>query len=132
MVLPLSGRKRELVTGFLVLGIMALGWGVGEALLRFVQRGQFGTAAHVERSVQFYRDQQTGLRLPVPNSTQGKIRLNSLGFRSPEIAVPKPPGSAVDFFVHQLCANSSQRAKSCAVAVEATIYPGAMRNPQEV
>jgi hypothetical protein len=93
MVLRLSGRQRELVTGFLVLGIMVVGWGVGEALLRFAQRGQFGTAAHVERSVQFYRDQQTGLRLPVPNSTQGKIRINSLGFRSPEIAVPKPPGT---------------------------------------
>jgi len=93
MVLRLSGRKRELVTGFLVIGIMVVGWGVGETLLRFVQRGQFGTAAHVERSVQFYRDQQTGLRLPVPNSTQGKIRINSLGFRSPEISVPKPPGT---------------------------------------
>jgi hypothetical protein len=91
MALRLSGRQKELVTGFLIIGIMVVGWGVGEALLRFVQRGQFGTAAHVERSVQFYRDQHTGLRLPVPNSTQGKIRINSLGFRSPEIPVPKPP-----------------------------------------
>jgi hypothetical protein len=81
------------VTGFLIIGIMVGGWGVGEALLRLVQRGQFGTAANVERSAQFYRDQQTGLRLPVPNSTQGKIYINSLGFRSPEILVPKPPGT---------------------------------------
>jgi hypothetical protein len=93
MALRLSGRQRELMTGFLVLGIMVVGWGVGEALLRFAQREQFGTAAHVERSVQFFRDQQTGLRLPVPNSTQGKIRINSRGFRSPEIPVPKPPGT---------------------------------------
>ena len=71
-MLHLSERQKELVTGFLIIGIMVGGWGVGEALLRLVQRGQFGTAVDMERSVQFYRDQQTGLRLPVPNATQGK------------------------------------------------------------
>src|SRR4051794_17475153 len=91
--LSLSERCKELITGCLIIGIMVGGWGVGEALLRLVQRGQFGLAAHVETSTQFYRDPQTGLRLPVPQSTQGKIRVNSLGFRSPEIPVPKPPGT---------------------------------------
>ena len=91
--LRLSERHKELITGCLIIGLMIGGWGVGEALLRFVQHGQFGTAAHVESSVQFYRDQQTGLRLPVPHSTQGKIGINSRGFRSPEIPVPKPPGT---------------------------------------
>jgi hypothetical protein len=93
IVLSLSERQKELVTGFLIIGIMVGGWGVGEALLRLFQRGQFGMNADVERSAQFYRDQRTGLRLPVPNSTQGKIRINSLGFRSPEIPVLKPPGT---------------------------------------
>jgi hypothetical protein len=93
MVLSLSERRKELVTGLLIIGTMVGGWGVGEALLRLVQHGQFGTAANVERSTQFYRDQQTGLWLPVPNSTQGKVRINSLWFRSPEIPVPKPPGT---------------------------------------
>jgi lysophospholipase L1-like esterase len=93
MVLSRSKRQKELVTGCLIIGIMVGGWAVGEVLLRLVQRGQFGTAASVERSAHFYRDQQTGLRLPVPNSTQGKIYINSLGFRSPEILVPKPPGT---------------------------------------
>jgi hypothetical protein len=93
MVLSLSERQKELVTGFLIIGIMVGGWAIGEALLRLVQRRQFGTAANIERSAQFYHDQQTGLRLPVPNSTQGKIHINSLGFRSPEIPVPKPPGT---------------------------------------
>ena len=92
-VLSLSARQKELATGFLIIGIMVGGWGVGEALLRLLQRGQFGTAADVERSAQFYHDQQTSLRLPVPNSTEGKIHINSLGFRSPEIPVPKPPGT---------------------------------------
>ncbi len=93
MGVSLSERQKELVTGFLIIGIMVGGWGIGEPLLRLVQHGQFGTAANVETSAQFYRDQQTGLRLPVPNSTQGKIRINSRGFRSPEIPVPKPPGT---------------------------------------
>jgi lysophospholipase L1-like esterase len=93
IVLSLSERQKELVTGFLMIGVMVGGWGAGEALLRLVQRGQFGTTADIKRSAQFYRDQQTGLQLPVPNSAQGKIRINSLGFRSPEIPVPKPPGT---------------------------------------
>ena len=93
MVVGLSERQKELLTGFLMLGIMVGGWGVGEALLRLVQRGMLGTAANVERSAQFYRDQRTGLRLPVPNSTQGKIQINSHGFRGPEIPIPKPPGT---------------------------------------
>jgi hypothetical protein len=92
-VLSLSERQKELMTGFLIIGIMVGGWGTGEALLRLVQRGQFGAAANIEKSVQFYRDQQTSLRLPVPNSTQGKMRINSRGFRSPEIPVLKPPGT---------------------------------------
>jgi hypothetical protein len=93
MGVSLSERQKELVTGFLIIGITVGVWGVGEALLRLVQREQFGTAANVERSAQFYHDQQTGFRLPVPNSTQGKIHINSLGFRSPEIPVLKPPGT---------------------------------------
>lgn len=72
---------------------MVGGWGAGEALLRLVQRGRFGAAASVDTSSQFYHDQQTGLRLPVPNATQGRIHINSLGFRSPEIPLPKPPGT---------------------------------------
>jgi len=36
-------------------------------------------------------DALTGLRIPVPNGHFGHIRINSLGFRSPEIVVPKPP-----------------------------------------
>jgi hypothetical protein len=93
MGVSLSERQKELVTGFLIIGITVGVWGVGEALLRLVQREQFGTAANVERAAQFYHDQQTGFRLPVPNSTQGKIHINSLGFRSPEIPVLKPPGT---------------------------------------
>lgn len=93
IALALSERQKELATGLVIIGIMVGGWGIGEALLRISQHRQFGTATEVERSAQFYHDQRTGLRLPVPNSQQGKIRINSLGFRSPELAVPKPPST---------------------------------------
>jgi hypothetical protein len=93
MGLSLSERQKELVTGYLILGIMIGGWGIGEALLRLLQRGQFGSAANVETSGQFYRDLHTDLRLPIPNSSQGKVHVNSRGFRSPEILHPKPPGT---------------------------------------
>src|SRR5688572_4445439 len=93
MVFSLSDRQKELATGFLILGVMVGGWGIGEMLFQLVQREQFGTMKDAETSAQFYRDRESGLRLPVPNSSQGKIRINSQGFRSPEVPVPKPPGT---------------------------------------
>lgn len=38
-------------------------------------------------------DPESGLRIPIKNSTIGPIIINSLGFRSPEIVVPKPQGT---------------------------------------
>ena len=37
-------------------------------------------------------DPETNLRTPIPNGKFGPVEINSLGFRSPEIEVPKPPG----------------------------------------
>lgn len=37
-------------------------------------------------------DPATGLRIPIPNSRFGPIRINSFGFRSPEITKQKPAG----------------------------------------
>lgn len=37
-------------------------------------------------------DPATGLRIPIPNSRFGPIRINSFGFRSPEITKNKPAG----------------------------------------
>jgi lysophospholipase L1-like esterase len=39
----------------------------------------------------FTIDPETGLRTPIPNLVRGGIAINSLGFRGPELAVPKPP-----------------------------------------
>lgn len=47
-------------------------------------------------TTEFYewrRDPVSGLRVPVPGQVRGSIRINSLGFRGPEIPVPKPPGT---------------------------------------
>lgn len=41
----------------------------------------------------FMLDPETGLRTPIPNSRIGRIEINALGFRGPEIAMPKPPGT---------------------------------------
>lgn len=59
-----------------------------EGLLRLRQGLKYGTA-----STTVYRfgvDPDSGLRVPVANHDTGRIRINSRGFRSPEIAVPKP------------------------------------------
>src|SRR5215475_3012095 len=37
-------------------------------------------------------DPATGLHVPRPNRMSGGVHINSLGFRGPELAVPKPPG----------------------------------------
>jgi lysophospholipase L1-like esterase len=37
-------------------------------------------------------DPATGLRIPIPNSQFGPIRINASGFRGPEISKEKPPG----------------------------------------
>ena len=45
------------------------------------------------RIEELYRlDPGTGLRIPVEGYNNGRIRINRLGFRGPEIALPKPPG----------------------------------------
>ncbi|NNF61550.1 MAG: hypothetical protein HKN06_09520 [Gammaproteobacteria bacterium] len=40
----------------------------------------------------FTKDSDSGLRVPLPSIDRGGIRTNSLGFRSPELSNPKPPG----------------------------------------
>lgn len=58
-----------------------------ETAVRVRQWVKYGTTATVQN---FSVDQQTGLRVPEPGSTTGRIRVNSLGFRSPEIEITKP------------------------------------------
>jgi hypothetical protein len=88
----LTERQKEIATGLTIVGVIGFAFASGELTLRIVQSAKFGTPTTVERSGNFAKDRVTGLRLPVPGSTHGRIHYNSLGFRGPELRVPKPPG----------------------------------------
>lgn len=93
MILNLSLRQKEIATGLVIIGLFVLGFGGGEVVLRAIQLSKFGVETSVEKSERFYVDPATGLRLPKPGTMHGKVRVNSLGFRSPEIDIPKPQGT---------------------------------------
>jgi len=81
-----SGLVRRLGLSALVL---ALGLGLLEAALRLRQTRKYGAA------FTFYRTElhePTGLLVPVAGDEAGPVRINSLGFRGPELDVPKPEG----------------------------------------
>ena len=62
-----------------------------EAAVRLRQYVKYGHLWGVEET---YRvDPVSGLRIPVPNGEFGAIRINSDGFRGPEIELPKPAGT---------------------------------------
>ena len=50
---------------------------------------QHGTLLRIHT---FATDAASGLQIPVPNRDTGAIKIDSRGFRSPELEVPKPPG----------------------------------------
>jgi hypothetical protein len=89
----LTERQKEIATGLTILCVTGFAFATGEVTLRIVQSAKFGTPTTVERSDKFAIDPVTGLRLPVPGSRHGSIHYNSLGFRGPELRVPKPPGA---------------------------------------
>ena len=74
--------------GLILLIVLAL---AAEFAIRYRQARIHGTAATIEK---FYTvDERIGLRVPIANLTLGHVSTNSLGFRGPEIAVPKPEGT---------------------------------------
>lgn len=60
-----------------------------EGTVRVRQWALHGDLWSVEQT--FAIDAVTGLRVPIPNAVIGNIRINSRGFRSPEVESPKPP-----------------------------------------
>ena len=79
-------RRRLLVLALALVGsLVAI-----EVAVRVRQWMKYGTT-----SATFYqltRDPDSGLMIPTPGHEVGTIRVNSLGFRSPELEVPKPDG----------------------------------------
>ena len=89
----LSERHKELLTGLGLLLVFVIGFGGAELMLRIVQTRKYGGVDVVEKGDAFYREQGTGLRLPKPGVRLGAVRINSAGFRSPEIPHQASPGT---------------------------------------
>ncbi len=64
---------------------------LAEAAVRARQWMKAGSLGRIEDT--FVIDRATGLRILRPNMVQGQLRTNSLGFRGPEIAPAKAPGT---------------------------------------
>ena len=81
------GRRVLLLATVLGAIIVALA-AFAEGAIRFRQWTKHGTFTGIEGT--FETDPETGLRILIPGKQVGPIRINSLGFRSPEINVRKP------------------------------------------
>ena len=87
----ISIRQKEIITGSVVLFLSFGSLFLAEATIRIKQMNVFGTVADVERSSNYFIDKERDLRIPVPGSKHGTLQFNEFGFRSPEIALVKPP-----------------------------------------
>lgn len=83
----LSERTKWQLMAVLVAATVALLLLAAEGAVRVRQAIRYGTPQTVEDL--YVVDAQTKLRLPIPGKTTGPIAINSLGFRGPELAVPK-------------------------------------------
>jgi lysophospholipase L1-like esterase len=82
--------KNILFSTIAVLAGCLAGLALLEGLVRARHWVRYGGLRSVEDTITV--DLSTGLRVLIPNQTIGTIRINSLGFRSPELVQPKPPG----------------------------------------
>lgn len=87
----LSRVGRALALVCIVVVLIALLLALAEGAVRLREFIKYGYSGGVEK--QLVVDAVTGLRIPIPLSHDGPIRINSLGFRGPEITVPKPAGT---------------------------------------
>ena len=62
---------------------------LAEVLVRIRHTIKYGRMKNVDDTLTF--DESMGLRMLTPGLVMGNIRVNSLGFRSPELTQPKPP-----------------------------------------
>jgi lysophospholipase L1-like esterase len=87
----LSPRRARNILVLITVGAIVLLLLGAEAAVRVRQYLKYGSTATLE---EYYTvDPKLNLRVPVANFSRGRISVNSLGFRGPEIAVPKPPGT---------------------------------------
>jgi hypothetical protein len=83
----LSPAKLRLLLVGVILIILTV---LAEGAARVQQYVRFGYLWDVEET--YMHEPDSGLRVPIPNAELGPIKINSAGFRGPEIAQPKAPG----------------------------------------
>jgi lysophospholipase L1-like esterase len=87
----LSARGKRLAAALLTLVALLAMLVAAEIAVRVRQQLKYGSASVVEEY--FTYDPKTDLRVPVANLERGRISINSLGFRGPEIPIRKPAGT---------------------------------------
>jgi lysophospholipase L1-like esterase len=87
----LSTRSKRSLVVLVVVAAIAVMLASVEVAVRLRQMLKYGSARVGDGY--YMVDRSINLRVPVPNFSNGRISVNSLGFRGPEIAVPKPPGT---------------------------------------
>ena len=83
----MSPAKRTLLISVVLLSLVFTLVAIAEVGVRTRMYFKYGTFWGLEVKV---HDDETGLQLPKPNAVVGPLRINSLGFRSPELTTPKP------------------------------------------
>ena len=86
-----QGRSKltlRIMLAALVFVAFAVLLAAAETAVRIRQWVKYGAAFGIEDT--YTVDPVSGLRVPVPGTSFGPIHINSLGFRGPEIIVPKP------------------------------------------
>jgi len=87
----LSARAKWALLTLLTFAVIVALLLVAEAAVRVRQTMRYGAAATVD--AYYTVDPKLDLRVPIANLSKGHISVNSLGFRGPEIALPKPAGT---------------------------------------
>jgi len=83
-----QSRQHSFLLGAVVLITSVALFGAAELAVRVRQHIKFGSLLRIEDT--YTVDAKSGLRIPVPGGSFGGIRINSLGFRRPQLKVPKP------------------------------------------
>ena len=86
-VQTLALRQRRLVLGAIVVLASCTLFGAAELGLRVRQEIRFGKFLRIEDT--YTLDPKSGMRIPVPGRSFGGIHINSMGFRGPELKMPK-------------------------------------------
>ncbi len=81
----------RLAAALITLALIACVLLAAEGAVRIRQTLKYGSTESIEDYWTLHP--RSGLRVPIAGFASGRISINSLGFRGPEIAVPKPPGT---------------------------------------